>query len=90
MLMLEKSICRIQIISHSTNVTATITFSNIGKFTLYGLTKTNYPSQGGDSGGIVYSGSNNIYGIHEGSDNTGYAYFVSASEINRVLNLTTY
>lgn len=69
----------------ATNVTG-----NVGGITLWGLTKASYPSQGGDSGGIVYSGSNNIYGIHEGSDNTGYAYFVSASEINRVLNLTTY
>ena len=78
---------RSQIIA--TNITATITFSNIGKFTLYGLTKTNYPSQGGDSGGIVYSGSNNIYGIHEAAGG-GYSYFISASEINRTMNLTTY
>lgn len=69
----------------ATNVTV-----NVGGVTLWGLTKASYPSQGGDSGGIVYSGSNNIYGIHEGSDNKGDTYFVSASEINRVLNLTTY
>ena len=74
----------------ATNVTGTITIPSMGiKVTLYGLTKANYPSQDGDSGGLVYSGSNNIYGIHEAAGG-GYSYFISASEINRTMNLTTY
>lgn len=51
--------------------------------------KADYESAGGDSGAIVYSGSYNIYGIHEGRGN-GYAYFITAANINSTLGLTTF
>lgn len=75
---------------YATNVTVSFTNPSVGHVTLTRVIKAKYPSRGGDSGGIVYSGSNNIYGIHEGSSNDGFTYFISASEINRTMNLTTY
>ena len=66
------------------------TSPSVGHVTLTRVIKAKYPSRGGDRGGIVYSGSNNIYGIHEGSSKDGFTYFISASEINRTMNLTTY
>ena len=75
---------------YATNVTVSFTSPSVGHVTLTRVIKAKYPSRGGDSGGIIYSGSNNIYGIHEGSSKDGFTYFISASEINRTMNLTTY
>lgn len=73
----------------ATNITKSITFPSGGSTTLTGLTEATYASAGGDSGCIIYSGSNNIYGIHEGSVG-GRVYFILAANINSTLGITTY
>lgn len=57
---------------------------------LVNVVKSNYKSQPGDSGGIVYDGYNQPLGIHEGAAKYGGTYFIKASEINRQLSLTMY
>lgn len=75
---------------NAVNVTQTITIPSTGqKVTLWGIVEATYGSSGGDSGAVVYSGSYNIYGIHEGSGN-GFAYFITATNINSSLGLTTF
>lgn len=73
----------------ATNVSKTISFPSGGSAALWGLTEASYSSAGGDSGGIVYSASNNIFGTHEGSGG-GRAYFISATNINNTLGISTY
>lgn len=73
----------------ATNVSKTINFPSGGSATLWGLIEASYSSAGGDSGGIIYSGSNNILGTHEGSGG-GSAYFIYAGDINNTFGLSTY
>lgn len=58
-----------------------------------GCTAAYYTSQGGDSGGIVYSDSNNILGIHEAGgtyNNQEVGLYILAANINSSLFLTLY
>lgn len=73
----------------ATNMTKTISFPSGGSALLSGLAECDYESGSGDSGGVVYSGNNNVFGIHTGAG-SGNAYFVPAVTINSTFNLTMY
>lgn len=64
------------------------------RFTAKHLVFAQYPSQNGDSGGVVYTPSGNIAGIHCGSGTTsGYgehAFFTYATYIVSSLGVTLY
>ena len=58
---------------------------------LSNLTSTTYSAERGDSGGIVYTTSNDICGIHHGRDNdTNQGLFVKATRIRDGLGVSFY
>ncbi len=56
---------------------------------LTNIVEATYVSEGGDSGGIVYSDLG-ILGTHIGHNDGNTSYFAKAEEINRIFNLTIY
>lgn len=83
----------------TTNSTSGTVYSTNASWTINGVTFTNltaatYDSDGGDSGGVVYSyisstGTRYTLGIHKGRKN-GYAHFVKANAINSALGTSRY
>ena len=73
-----------------TNTNATSEFqSPTHNYRLTNIVETTYTGRSGDSGGIVYSSSNDILGIHTGH-NGSVSYFTKADEINSEFNLSPY
>lgn len=63
-----------------------------GKF-MSGIIQANYTSQGGDSGGIIFTGNLQIAGIHDAGPPKGVSgsrYFISAERIVETFGLTLY
>ncbi len=78
------------ITSTSTSYTFAIPGSN-QTYYLTDIVETTYTCSGGDSGGVVYSYSNAVLGVHTGKSSDGtLSYFTKASNINTSLGLTMY
>lgn len=75
----------------ATGISCDVTIQSTGQvITITNCTRCVYRSEGGDSGGLIYSTNRlSTVGIHEGAD-TAHAYYVLAHSINDALGLTRY
>lgn len=84
-------------VGNTTGLTSGKVISNNCSMSVYGITisdfvKTDYTSEGGDSGGLVYTNVDGYYSIlgnHEGHD-ASYSYVVKASNIMNRLSVNPY
>lgn len=68
-------------------------FTSDAGYSIWGAVEASYPSQPGDSGGVVYTNSKNVAGMHVAGINSSSSHsavFVRADEINNALSLTMY
>lgn len=75
----------------ATGVVCDVTIQSTGQTVrLTNCTRCKYTSEGGDSGGLIYSTNRkNTVGIHEGAD-TSFKYYVLAHSVNDALGLVRY
>lgn len=81
-------------IVYNTGVACNVKIQSTGETVrISNCTRCKYNSQGGDSGGLIYSTNRkNTVGIHEGADEdpNGYSYYILAHSINDALGLSRY